>query len=788
MKRLIILVGALSAVLLLSIYCTELENEFDNPWDKDGTKYNGGSRTIKFDPNANGIASPTSSKTNKYKKLDSLPTLTRDGYAFDGWYTTKTGTGGTRITTDTEFEGDATLYARWTLKTYEIAFNATDGTVSSTSGTTGDGWKLASLPTPTKSGYTFDSWYTAETGGTKVDVNNVYNDNSTIYAQWKINTYEITFNANGGTVTPRTAMTGDGWKLTSLPEPTRKDYTFNGWYTTQNGGDYVTVDWVYSANTTIYARWEANQVISPTYTITFNANGGTVNQTSGTTGTDGRLTSLPTPTRGGYKFDGWYTAAAGGTEVSTSTTFSANATIVARWTTESNYISKGNNINNYKTIWIGEQRWMAENLDYDVAGSKCYNNSNDSCAKYGRLYNWATAMGNNSSSSSNPSGVRGVCPTEWHLPSNAEWGQLEDAVGGFSTAGKKLKSASGWNNNGNDTDEYGFLALPGGYGNSDGNFDIAGYGGRWWSSTEYDYDVSNAWVLAMHYNREHMTAGGNVKTYLFSVRCVYDGVNTSYTIYTITFNANGGTVNQTSGTTGADGRLTSLPTPTRSGYSFDGWYTAATGGTNVELSRTYGSNATIYARWKAESNYISKGNNINNYKTIWIGEQRWMAENLDYDVADSKCYNNSNDSCAKYGRLYNWSTAMGNASSSSASPSGVRGVCPTGWHLPSDAEWAQLMNYVESQSGCSGCAGTKLKATSGWNYNGNGTDSYGFAALPGGGYSGGFSLTGNFGEWWSSTEDDGWYAWSRFMNLDDGYVDRNLISKANLFSVRCVQD
>jgi len=155
-----------------------------------------------------------------------------------------------------------------------------------------------------------------------------------------------------------------------------------------------------------------------------------------------------------------------------------------------------------------------------------------------------------------------------------------------------------------------------------------------------------------------------------------------------------------------------------------------------------------------------------------IGNQTWMAKNLDRATANSKCYENSPDSCAKYGRLYTWDDA--------------KTACPSGWHLPSDAEWTTLENTVGSST-----AGKKLKSTSGWNYDGNGTDDYGFSALPGGfGYSGGdyFYYAGGFGRWWSATEYNASNAWHRLMGYSDGNVDRDYYDKTDLFSVRCLQD
>lgn len=135
----------------------------------------------------------------------------------------------------------------------------------------------------------------------------------------------------------------------------------------------------------------------------------------------------------------------------------------------------------YKTIVIGSQIWMAENLNYSDSSSYpglkgrswCYENSANSCTKYGRLYTWAAAMDSAGTFSTNGKGcgsektcsptypVRGICPDGWHLPTRTEWNDLFNAVGGYSTAGLALKSTSGWND-GNGTDDFSFSALPAG--------------------------------------------------------------------------------------------------------------------------------------------------------------------------------------------------------------------------------------------------------------------------------------------------------------------------------------
>jgi len=158
------------------------------------------------------------------------------------------------------------------------------------------------------------------------------------------------------------------------------------------------------------------------------------------------------------------------------------------------------------------------------------------------------------------------------------------------------------------------------------------------------------------------------------------------------------------------------------------------------------------------------------YKTVVIGSQTWMAENLNYAIYSSVCYDNKSDNCAKYGRLYNYSMAMS--------------ICPSGWHLPSEAEWDRLIAAVGGDS-----AGTKLKSTDGWNSDGNGTDQYEFSALPGG-YSsslGRFSNVGNSGYWWSAMKGNSANARSRNMSYDNSDVISGT-GKSNLYSVRCVRD
>jgi uncharacterized protein (TIGR02145 family)/uncharacterized repeat protein (TIGR02543 family) len=338
--------------------------------------------------------------------------------------------------------------------------------------------------------------------------------------------YPVAFNASGGTVSPTSATTGADGKLASLPKPERKDYTFKGWFTAATGGDSVTVSRVYGANATIYARWETgssppDSATSPknAYTVTFNYNYSGGANTADTTGADGKLASLPKPARKDYTFKGWFTAATGGDSVTVGRVYGANATVYARWEAEPpakpivTTFTDDRDKKVYNKVVIGTQTWMAENLNYDVPDDTtdvCYNNNADSCAKYGRLYDWDAATA--------------ACPVGWHLPSDAEWTALTYYVGGAATAGTKLKSKTGWYNfNGapNDagTDDYGFSALPGGYGNGSGFHEAGSYGG-WGSATEGGAKL--AWYRRMYFYLDYLYRYYNDKPNLSSVRCVQD--------------------------------------------------------------------------------------------------------------------------------------------------------------------------------------------------------------------------------------------------------------------------
>ena len=438
----------------------------------------------------------------------------------------------------------------------------------------------------------------------------------------------------------------------------------------------------------------------------------------------------------------------------------------------------------YKTVKIGDQVWMAENLNYSDSAktaslkgkSWCYDNDSDNCVKYGRLYTWAAAIDSvkffmeksldcgYGKTCALPDTVQGICPSGWRLPRKADWETLFSAVGGQGTAGKILKTQTGWNNNGNGMDAVGFSGWPAGDGNGRGSSNFKGDGTYFWSSTESS--EHGAYFVSLYYRIDSTFLNHNDKDYAYSVRCVKESV----------------------------GELPSSSVVSSSSVaSSSSIAMAAPCKTESEDNCEYGT--------------LTDNRDGQTYKTVKIGDQIWMAENLNYAYlqptasldSSSFCYNDSAEYCAKYGRLYTWAAAMDSVGTWSTNGKGcgngktclptypVRGVCPEGWHLPTQEEFETLINAVGGQSK----AGKMLRFTSGWNSNGNGTDAYGFSALSvGWRYEyGSYYGNGEEVDFWSSTEYNNISAIYRYLHYDDeNLLGENFGSKRDGFSVRCLKD
>jgi len=376
---------------------------------------------------------------------------------------------------------------------------------------------------------------------------------------------------------------------------------------------------------------------------------------------------------------------------------------------------------------------MAENLNYADKDSKCHDNKPANCTQYGRLYNYETA--------------KKACPKGWHLPRNAEWEKLSNfADSTRKEAGKRLKAKSGWKDTdgkpANGTDDFGFSALPGGYG-----YGGVGIQGSWWSFTgtqvsitysDYGYEMPKS-----------KNSGVINNSFTYSIRCVQGDEEEA--------------------------------------LKADAEENAAKEKSEAEAAAKVKAETEAYV--KANGGTFTDTRDKKTYKTIKINGQVWMAENLNYAAENTKCYQDKPENCTQYGRLYNWETAIKS--------------CPAGWHLPKNAEWDKLYRSADGTSGTespykSKTAGKFLKAANGWvavgnkGTSGNGTDKFGFSALPGGSaeYYRDFKFNsiGTSGIWWSSTNNND-KAYMTMLFINDGYTNSQETDTKDLYySVRCIKD
>ena len=480
---------------------------------------------------------------------------------------------------------------------------------------------------------------------------------------------------------------------------------------------------------------------------------------------------------------------------------------------------------------------------------------------YGLLYNWSAVMHGASSSNANPSGVQGICPDGWHVPSSAEWTQLTDYVssqnqyvcGSDNTyIAKALASTTGWSSStytcavGNvpsSNNASGFSALPAGY--YDGSYRNPGYYARFWTA-------SSQGVRGLYYLDATVDRNSNNNYNGLSVRCVRDEGTTS-SVPTVTTSSvsditstsatSGGNVTSDGGATvtarGVCWSTSHNPTiansHTTNGSGTGGFTSNITGltqGTTYYV-RAYATNSvgTVYGNevsftTNSTSAFTCGTSTItdidgNTYNTVQIGAQCWMKENLrttkyadgtsisqGSSTSSTTAYwyypDNSSSNKTTYGLLYNWAAVMHGTSSSSANPSGVQGICPTGWHVPSDAEWKQMeMAVGMSQRDADnteyrGYIAAKLSGNTGWtsstNANAAGNlsapdrNSSGFSALPAGTYYGSYHYFGDLAVFWSATDYDSSYAWLRFLNYNNAGVYRYNYNKNGGYSVRCLRD
>ncbi len=497
--------------------------------------------------------------------------------------------------------------------TYTVTFNANGGTCSTASKTVTYGSTYGTLPTPTRTGYTFSGWYTAASGGTKITADTKVSITAaqTLYAQWSANSYTVTFNANGGTCSTASKSVTYGSTYGTLPTPTRTGYTFSGWYTAASGGTKITADTKVSitAAQTLYAQWSTNQ-----YTVTFNANGGSCSTASKSVTYGSTYGTLPTPTRTGYTFSGWYTATSNGTEITSTTkvTITSAQTLYAIWTANQYVLKVDPNGGKYQNST--EIVTVAPGLTYGTAN--LYSIGVATRTGYTLTGFFTAASGGVKIYEADGKCVPGT--TYWNennkycyagdLTVYAQWGEATKPT--ISSVYISDIDGKGYTVNCTATDNVAVdrVVFPT-WTELNGQDDLQD---DWWLKTSTAMGTQNGTTWSYRVNiSDHNNETGAYITHIYA----YDSVGNKTTYYlnfvvatpTVTFNANGGSCSTASKTVTYGSTYGTLPTPTRTGYTFGGWYTATSNGTEITSTTkvTTTSAQTLYAIWTANE-YVLK--------------------------------------------------------------------------------------------------------------------------------------------------------------------------------------
>lgn len=371
----------------------------------------------------------------------------------------------------------------------------------------------------------------------------------------------------------------------------------------------------------------------------------------------------------------------------------------------------------YKTVQIGNQVWMAENLNYKTGGSVCYSDDPVNCERYGSLYTWNAA--------------KNACPIGWHLPSKDEFETLLKNVGDSDNERTNNLRVFGWKKG---MDKYGFSALPAG---------------------SYIHDVD---ILSL--------ASSRTKS---NDKMKFKGLNSTVFFWSSTEDGSGMAHNL---------RIDGYYAGFGIGYSKDGGFSVRC------LQDSYEGGETSSFRSETQSSIdsiddMTDARDGKTYKTVKIGDQVWMAENLNYSVPDSKCFEYDSKTCTPYGRVYSLKAAQK--------------ACPSGWRLPSKIDFEKLLNYVGKNS-----------EERGWNLRKkgefDGLDKFGFSAHLGFHY---FSMGDYDGmravSFWSSSkcspcvDEDYLYRGVYHLYVGEGgayvdVVDELELENAADIPIRCLRD
>ena len=506
--------------------------------------------TVMFDANGGNVS--TSTKEVTYgEAYGTLPIPVKENHIFTGWYTEAYE--GDLITEDrtAKITSNQTLYAHWSKETYTVSYNSNDGTNTTTTQI-----KLYNKDMcidtiePSRNGYTFVGWSTSNVGSVEYRQGDTYADNAdiTLYAVWEINTYSISYELNGGdgSFLPQSKTYDIEIALPST-FPTKTGYSFSGWKATD--GVIYTAGAMYTVNasTTLTAQWAANN-----YTLYFEAMGGVVDPKSKTVTYDQPYSTLPTPTKDGHTFLGWYTSEFDGKRITASTIVevTSSQTLYAHW-------MLGPYIITYEANG-GADSPESQRKDYGIDISL----STDVPTREGYIFQgWSTSVSGNVEY--NPGDTYSQ---DSHITLYAVWEPYKyvisyDLNGGVGTINNQEKIQ--------DVDLILSDVIPTRPGYTFIGWETS-YGAVYTSGSAYAENRNNVLIAQWRGN-----------------------------YYTITYDPTGGSTSTTA-SSAQYGSYHYLPTPTKAGYTFDAWYTDPDKGEYIGKGYVYFSHIgdiTYYAHW-----------------------------------------------------------------------------------------------------------------------------------------------------------------------------------------------
>ena len=511
-------------------------------------------RTYKVNFYANGgTATPTYKNVTYGQPYGELATATRDGYTFKGWFTKSDG--GDEVTPETvvAITAGQSLYAHWEGLPYTVSFDPNGGECSVASKTVRYYDKYGELPVPTRYGYTFDGWYTAVDGGSRRTETSTMNraEDHTLYAHWSTARVKVNYDFNWPGQDPDYDYAYYGSHYSWIPSASRAGYELEGWFTSRDGGEQVTRETICTNadEHTLYAHWRAAE-----YTVWFYGNGGSVSESERTVTFGEPYGTLPTATRDGYTFKGWFTQSSDGDEVTEATpvTTSWNHSLYAHW--------EGFPY----TVTFDPTGGEVDPASMTVVYGSKYGEM-PTPTKYGHSFDgWYTAAEGGSWRGANSTVNTAADHTLY-----AHWNAAPHTV--------TLDPNGGTVSTGTTTAYYGYT-----------------YG--WLPTPERPGYRFDGWFTSPD--------GGEAVTYDTVVTTAEDETLYAHwteTAYTVSFNARSGTVSPTSKEVWYGQPYGELPVPTRDGATFLGWFTeTGGGGTRVDEGTVVetGRNHTLYAAWE----------------------------------------------------------------------------------------------------------------------------------------------------------------------------------------------